>query len=216
MAPFKLHGIVGSTNANRVVAVLNELDLDYELVTVDLLTGAHKNPDYLAFNPFGQLPAFEDGDIKLFESRAIARYLAANYRGSGPDLLKSGNKAESAAVEVWLEVESQDFNPPASLLVFELLIKYLLFKKGPDEAVVQAQEEKLGKVLDIYEKRLSESKYLAGDEFTLADLNHAPYLYALSKTTHAGLVTSRPHVSAWWDEISGRPAWKKIVATSPY
>ncbi|KAK8950121.1 Glutathione S-transferase 3 [Platanthera guangdongensis] len=158
MPPFKLHGMVGSTNTNRVVAVLNELDLDYELVTVDLTIGAHKNPDYLAFNPFGQLPAFEDGDIKLFESRAIARYLAANYRGSGPDLLRSGNKSESAAVEVWLDVESQDFNPPASVLVFEVFIKHLVYKKGPDEAVVQLQEAKLGKVLDVYEKRLSEKK----------------------------------------------------------
>ncbi|KAG0497450.1 hypothetical protein HPP92_001894 [Vanilla planifolia] len=216
MAPLKLYGLVGSTNTARVTAVLNELDIEYEFVTVQLSTGAQKNPEFLAINPFGLLPALEDGDIKLFESRAIAKYLAIHYKGAGPDLLRSGNKAESAAVEVWLEVESQEFNPPISSLVFEVLVKKLLLGAVPDGDVVAAQEAKLGKVLDIYEKRLSESKYLAGDNFTLADLNHLPYLYALLKTSYAELVTSRPHLNAWWDDISARPAWKKTIAGFPY
>lgn len=216
MTSLKLHGMVGSTNTLRVAAVLHELGLDYEFVSVPLTTGAHKKPDYLALNPFGQLPALEDGDLKIFESRAIARYLAKHYAGSGPDLLRSGIKAESAKVEVWLEVESQEFNPPVSLIVFNVLIKRLLTGGGPDEDVVKAQVAKLSHVLDIYEKQLAESKYLAGDEFTLADLNHLPYLYALSKTGHAGLLTSRPHVRAWWEDISARPAWKKSIVGVPY
>ncbi|KAL0918580.1 hypothetical protein M5K25_010596 [Dendrobium thyrsiflorum] len=216
MAPLKLYGMVGSTNTLRVSAVLNELGLDYEFVSVPLTTGAHKKPEYLAINPFGHLPSLEDGDLKLFESRAITKYLANHYKGSGPDLLRSGIKAESAKVEVWLEVESQEFNPPASSIVFNVLIKRLLTGGSPDEDVVKAQEVKLSHVLDIYEKQLAETKYLAGDEFTLADLNHLPYLYALSKTAHAGLLTSRPHVSAWWEDISARPSWKKAIAGNPY
>ncbi|XP_020585824.1 glutathione S-transferase 3-like [Phalaenopsis equestris] len=216
MASLKLHGMIGSTNTVRVTAVLNELDVDYEFISVPLTTGAHKKPEYLAINPFGALPALEDGDLKLFESRAIAKYLANHYKGSGPDLLRSGNKAESAMVEVWLEVESQVFNPPVSLIVFNVLIKKLLFGGSADEDVVKEQVAKLSNVLDVYEKRLSLSKYLAGDEFTLADLNHLPYLYALSKTGYAGLLSSRPHVNAWWEDISARPAWKKAIAGFPY
>lgn len=216
MAPLKLHGMVGSTNTLRVTAVLNELGLDFEFVTVLLTTGGHKKPEFLDLNPFGQLPAFEDGDLKLFESRAIARYLANHHKGSGPDLLRSGSKEESANVEVWLEVESQKFNPPVSSLVFEELIKPLLLGGSADADVVKAQEPKLAHVLDIYEKRLAESKYLAGDEFTLADLNHLPYLYGLSKTAHSELVKSRPNVSAWWEALSSRPAWKKTIAGNPY
>lgn len=119
-------------------------------------------------------------------------------------------------MEVWLEVESQEFNPPVSSLVFNVLIKRLLTGGNPDEDVVKAEEAKLSHVLDIYEKRLTESKYLAGDAITLADLNHLPYLYALSKTAHAGLLTSRPHVSAWWEDISARRAWKKAIIGVPY
>ncbi|PKU63717.1 glutathione S-transferase 3 [Dendrobium catenatum] len=216
MAPLKLYGMVGSTNTLRVAVALNELGLDYEFVSVPLTTGAHKKPEYLAINPFGHLPSLEDGDLKLFESRAINKYLANHYKGSGPDLLRSGVKAESAKVEVWLEIESQEFNPPASSIVYNVLIKRLLSGGSPDEDVVKAQEVKLSHVLDIYEKQLAETKYLAGDEFTLADLNHLPYLYGLSKTANAGLLTSRPHVSAWWESISARPSWKKAIAGNPY
>ncbi|PKA57664.1 Glutathione S-transferase 3 [Apostasia shenzhenica] len=177
MAPLKLYGAAASTNTARAVAVLNELGLDYDFITVDLSGGANKKPDFLTLNPFGLVPAFEDGDIKLFESRAIAKYLAAHY---GPGLLKSASKAESAAVEVWLEVESQEFNPPASAIVSEGLLKPLLYGGSPDLVVVRAQEAKLG------------------------------------QTPQERLITSRPHVKSWWEQISARPGWKKAAAAIPF
>ncbi|KAG1371238.1 glutathione S-transferase 3 [Cocos nucifera] len=204
-----------STNTVRVVATLNEKGLDYELVPVDLRTGAHKQPSFLALNPFGQIPVLDDGDIVLFESRAISRYIASEYKETGPDLLRSGGgSAETAALEVWLEVESQQFGPPIADLVFELSIKPLL-GGTTDPAVVEKQAEKLGKVLDVYEERLSKNKYLAGDHYTLADLHHMPYTFYLMATPQAKLVTSRPSVLAWWHDISARPAWKKTAASIP-
>ena len=105
------------------------------------------------------------GSIGRPESRAISRYIASRYKETGPDLLRSGGgPAETAALEVWLEVESQQFGPPIADLVFELLIKPLL-GGTTDPAVVEKQAEKLGKVLDLYEDRLSKNKYLAGGEF---------------------------------------------------
>lgn len=77
----KVHGVPISTNVRRVLATLEELHVPYELVTVDLMKGAHKNPEYVEkYHPFGQVPALEDSDgTILFESRAIARYLAVKY-----------------------------------------------------------------------------------------------------------------------------------------
>ncbi|PHT32582.1 Glutathione S-transferase [Capsicum baccatum] len=73
-------------------------------------------------------------------------------------------------------------------------------------------EEKLKKVLDVYEKRLGESQYLAGDEFTLADLSHFPNTqYLVNGTDRAELFTSRENVGRWWGEISSRESWKKDV-----
>jgi len=212
MAPLKLYGMPLSPNVVRVATVLNEKGLDFEIVPVDLTTGAHKQPDFLTLNPFGQIPALVDGDEVLFESRAINRYIASKYASEGTDLLPA--TASAAKLEVWLEVESHHFYPNASPLVFQLLVRPLL-GGAPDAAVVEKHAEQLAKVLDVYEAHLARNKYLAGDEFTLADANHASYLLYLSKTPKAGLVAARPHVKAWWEAIVARPAFQKTVAAIP-
>ena len=81
-----------------------------------------------------------------------------------------------------------------------------------DEKAVKESEEKLGKVLDIYEQRLSKSKYLAGDFYSLADLTHLPFTYSLVNYIGKGyMVKVRKHVNAWWEDISNRPSWKRAL-----
>ncbi|KAJ1425105.1 Thioredoxin-like superfamily [Sesbania bispinosa] len=86
-------------------------------------------------------------------------------------------------------------------------------KLKQDEGVIKQNQEKLAKVLDVYDKRLAENRFLAGDEFSLADLSHLPnthYLVSADSDT-AALFTSRNNVSRWWTEISTRESWKKVV-----
>ncbi|KAG9443755.1 hypothetical protein H6P81_015095 [Aristolochia fimbriata] len=208
----KVHGSPVSTCTARVLACAYEKEVDVELVSVNLQGGQHKSPEYLASkNPFGQIPAFEDGDLTLFESRAISRYVAKKYKSQGTDLLREADPKEAAAVEVWMEVESQNYNPPITALVSELIFKPV-FGLPTDEEAVKSQSEKLGKVLDVYEARLSKSKYLAGDFITLADLFHVGYTYYLMKTPKKELLNSRPHVKAWWEDLLSRPAVQKAVS----
>lgn len=85
-------------------------------------------------------------------------------------------------------------------------------KLKQDESLIKQNEAKLVKVLDVYENKLGSSRYLAGDDFTLADLSHLPNTqFLVEKTDRAELFTSRKNVSRWWDEISSRPSWKKVV-----
>eukprot|EP00262_Sarcandra_glabra_P018551 TRINITY_DN66_c0_g2_i2.p1 TRINITY_DN66_c0_g2~~TRINITY_DN66_c0_g2_i2.p1 ORF type:complete len:218 (-),score=10.51 TRINITY_DN66_c0_g2_i2:367-1020(-) len=206
----KLYGIPMSTCAARVMFCLYEKDAEFELVPVNLAGGEHKQPSYLAKNPFGQIPALDDGDLTLFESRAISKYIAYKYKDQGTDLLRKHDIAEAASVTVWMEVESQTFNAPISAIVYQtLFIQH--FGGTPNEEIIKTNIEKLGKVLDVYEERLSKCKYLAGDFFSLADLHHIPYLYYLMKTPNAELINSRPHVKKWWEDISSRPAVKKVL-----
>nr|CAD29478.1 glutathione transferase F5 [Triticum aestivum] len=208
MAPIKLYGMMLSANVTRVTTLLNELGLEFDFVDVDLRTGAHKHPDFLKLNPFGQIPALQDGDEVVFESRAINRYIATKY---GASLLPT----PSAKLEAWLEVESHHFYPPARTLVYELVIKPML-GAPTDAAEVDKNAADLAKLLDVYEAHLAAgNKYLAGDAFPLADANHMSYLFMLTKSPKADLVASRPHVKAWWEEISARPAWAKTVASIP-
>lgn len=78
--------------------------------------------------------------------------------------------------------------------------------------MIAQNQEKLEKVLDIYEKRLGESRFLAGEEFSLADLSHLPNIqYLVTATDKGKLFTGRENVNRWWQEISGRETWKKVV-----
>uniref|UniRef100_A0A0E0FYE7 glutathione transferase n=1 Tax=Oryza nivara TaxID=4536 RepID=A0A0E0FYE7_ORYNI len=209
----RVYGMALSANVVRVETVLNEKGLDFDLVPVDLRTAAHKQPHFLALNPFGQIPVLQDGDEVLYESRAINRYIATKYKAEGADLLPA--EASPAKLEVWLEVESHHFYPAISGLVFQLLIKPLL-GGATDTAAVDEHAAALAQVLDVYDAHLAGSRYLAGNRFSLADANHMSYLLFLSKTPMAELVASRPHVKAWWDDISSRPAWKKTAAAIPF
>ncbi|XP_010269470.1 PREDICTED: glutathione S-transferase F13-like [Nelumbo nucifera] len=206
----KLYGLPMSSYTTRVMTCLHEKAVDFEFVPVNLFTCEHKEPPFLAKNPFGLIPVLEDGDLTLFESRAINSYVAHKYKDSGTDLLRLSDIKEAAAVGVWMEVESQQFNPAITPIIYEFFVAPIS-GKTPDQAIIDASAEKLGKVLDIYEARLSSTKYLAGDSYTLADLHHLPYTFYLMKTPWASLIESRPHVKAWWEDISSRPAFKKVA-----
>ncbi|XP_020240115.1 glutathione S-transferase F9 [Cajanus cajan] len=206
--------VYGSDYANpkRVIMCLIEKEIEFETVFVDGFKGENKKPEYLKLQPFGLLPAIQDGDYTLYESRAICRYYAEKYKNQGTDLLGKTIE-ERGLVEQWLEVEAHNYHPPLYNLVMNIVISPLLGLPS-DPKVIKESEEKLGKVLDIYEERLSKTKYLAGDFFSLADLSHLPFTHYLSQMKKEYLIRERVHVSAWLDDISNRPSWKKVLELS--
>ncbi|MQL97086.1 hypothetical protein Taro_029769 [Colocasia esculenta] len=228
MAAIKVHGLAFSTAAMRVLAVLHEKDLEFELVPVNMATGEHKKEPFLSLNmlsskqhinallpvylqPFGQIPAFEDGDLKMFESRAITQYLAHTYKDRGTELLFAEPK-KMAEMSVWQEVEAQKYDPVAAKLCFQLFYKRMLGMGEPDEALAEELQVSLGKVLDVYEARLAGSKYMSGDHFGLADLHHLPTVNCLMGTPAKAVFEARPNVSRWVADILARPAWAKVLA----
>ncbi|KAK9282078.1 hypothetical protein L1049_004990 [Liquidambar formosana] len=206
----KLYGLPRSTATCCVLTCLHEKEVEFEFVPVNLSAGEHKQPSFTTKNPFGQIPVLEDGDVALFESRAITAYVAEKFEGTGYDLLRHGNLNEAALVKVWIEVESQQFNPPISQIIHQFFLAPL-YGKSTDQAVIDANVEKLGKVLDVYEAKLSCTKYLAGDFYSLADLHHLPHTHYFMKTPWASIINGRPHVKAWWEDISSRPSFKKVA-----
>ncbi|XP_062004969.1 glutathione S-transferase F11-like [Rosa rugosa] len=211
----KVYGPVRAACPQRVMICLLEKGVEFEVVHVDLQAGEQKQPHILARQPFGQVPAIEDGNFMLFESRAIVRYYAAKYADRGPNLLGT-TLEEKALVDQWLEVESHNFNDLVYAVVLQLVVLPSMGETS-DLALVRACEEKLKKVFDVYEERLSKSTYLAGSSFTLADLSHLPAIRFLMDEVKMGhLVTERKNVNAWWEKISNRPAWKKLMKLAQY
>jgi glutathione S-transferase len=207
----KVIGLAGSTCTSFVLATLFEKNVDdFVLQPVDYAGGDLQKPPHLKLQPFGKIPVLQDGDFTLFESRAIARYIAEKYEG-GTELLGKTLK-EKARVNQWCDVEAHNYNPVVSSIIFQVVYAPL---KGmsTDEKVVEEQMAKLEKVLDVYEAHLANNKYLAGDFFSLADLQHVPYTHFLINYAKKGQgLSRRKHVKAWWDNISSRSSWNKVLA----
>ncbi|KAG8373537.1 hypothetical protein BUALT_Bualt11G0034900 [Buddleja alternifolia] len=207
----KVYGQVNAACPQRVLTCLIELGIQFELIPINLQSGEQKKPDFLLRQPFGQVPAIEDGDFRLFESRAIIRYYAAKSASDGRTNLLGNTLEEKALVDQWLEVEGHNYNPLVYTMVIQLLVLPQM-GQGSHMELVRDCEGKLEKVLDVYEERLSKSKYLAGDKFTLADLSHLSNTrFLMNEGGKQHLIKERKNVYSWWTDISSRPSWKKVM-----
>ncbi|XP_066364002.1 glutathione S-transferase 4-like isoform X1 [Miscanthus floridulus] len=207
----KVYGWAISPFVSRALLALEEAGVDYQLLPMSRQAGDHHRPEHLARNPFGKVPVLEDGDLTLFESRAIARHVLRKHK---PELLGTGSPEQAAMVDIWLEVEAHQLSPLVLAIVLECIVAPF-YGRQRNQAIVDENVEKLKKVLEVYEARLSQSKYLAGDFFSLADLSHFTMMHYLMATEYATLVEVLPHVSAWWEGLATRPAAKKVAEFMP-
>ncbi|CAD6272924.1 unnamed protein product [Miscanthus lutarioriparius] len=207
----KVYGWAISPFVSRALLALEEAGVDYELVPMSRQAGDHHRPEHLARNPFGKVPVLEDGDLTLFESRAIARHVLRKHK---PELLGTSSLEQAAMVDIWLEVEAHQLSPAAIAIVVECIFASFLGRER-NQATVDENVEKLKKVLEVYEARLNQSRYLAGDFLSLADLNHFTIMHYFMATEYATLVEALPHVNAWWEGLAARPAAKKVAEFMP-
>lgn len=103
----KVYGAAPSTCTKRVLATLEEKKVPYELITIDLANGAHKSEDYLQKQPFGKIPYIDDNGLILYESRAIAKYIATKHASQGTRLVPATGDLEAYAL---FEQVSIDFS----------------------------------------------------------------------------------------------------------
>lgn len=120
----KLYGNPLSTCTRRVAAVFKEKNVPYELIVIDFAKGEHKSPAFVAKQPFGQVPYIDDDGFILYESRAIARYIAAKYSDQGTQLLPPASDLKAVALfEQAVSVEGANFDPFASGIAAEKIFK---------------------------------------------------------------------------------------------
>lgn len=212
MVKLVVYGNKIATCTQRVLILLEELNLKYELRELDLMKGHQKDPRYLTLQPFGKVPAVVYGDYKLFESRSILRYIAKN-NTDDTDLTLNGNPY----VDMWLEVESQNFNPPISKYIYEKVFKkWKDPEAASDEAVLSQALDELSAVFEVYEKRLLESKYIGGNAFSIADISHIPYLHMFVNIGEENkkFVKKYPHVYKWYKRMLMKDSVKEVLTIS--
>ncbi|KAG8702853.1 hypothetical protein FRC11_011159 [Ceratobasidium sp. 423] len=160
--------------------------------------------------PFGSIPVLIDEDrTRIYESRAIARYLVVKYGKDSallplPSDLKAYGLFEQAA-----SIEYSSFDPAASGVYLENLHARLQGRE-PDTTLVEKNRQTLLAKFEGYERILSKQKYLGGDVFTLADLFHVPYGKATEPYV-PGIFDSQPNMKRWWADITARESWKAVA-----
>ena len=205
MVQVDVYGHPQSTCTQRILILLEELNLKYDLKTIDLSKNEHKKQEFLELQPFGKIPVVKYGSRTLFESRSILRYIAKN-NIEIEDLL--GN----IDTDIWLEVESQNYNPLVSTIIYEKLFKKLSDPDAkPDETIIENALKQLEKVLDIYEQRLKTNPYISGESFTIADIAHIPYTNYMLRFGYKELYKSRPNVYKWLKRIMKRDSVRYVL-----
>ncbi len=191
--PIKLYRNPISGHCHKVELMLAFLDIPYKTVDLDMANGAHKAPDYLKINPFGQVPAIDDNGVTLADSNAIITYLNQQYN-DGYEWYPSAPLA-AAEVQRWLSVAAGEiaYGPCAARLVkvFGANLDYELAK------------QKTVALFAIIEATLTDKDFLAGKAITLADV--AAYSY-ISHAPEGGVsLMPYPAIQAWLNRIEAHP-----------
>lgn len=200
MNPIKLYHFPLSGHAHRVQLMLSLLELPVEVNFVDLAKGAHKQADFLAINPFGQVPVIDDNGVVLADSNAILVYLANKY-GEGRWL--PTDPVGAARVQRWLSVEAGPLHagPATARLI-------TVFGASHNAEDVIARSHNLLKVID---QELSNSAYLVGDTPTIADI--AGYSYIAHAPEGNVSLQDYAHVRAWLAQIEALPGFVGMPRT---
>jgi glutathione S-transferase len=197
--PIKLHRLHLSGHCHRVELFMSLLGLPYELVDVDLAGGEHKQPAFLAKNPFGQVPVIEDGEVTLADSNAILVYLEGRYAQPGQWLPR--DPLAAALVQRWLSVAAGPlaYGPAAARVI-------QLFKRPDDPSAALARAQQLFAVM---EQELASRRFLVGDMPTLADL--ANYSYVARAPEGNVSLQPYPAIRAWLERIEALPGFVPLV-----
>ncbi|NRB36939.1 MAG: glutathione S-transferase [Pseudomonadales bacterium] len=191
-----------SGHSHRVEVFLSLLGLEANFIDVDLAAGAHKQPDFLQKNAFGQVPVLEDNDITLADSNAILVYLATQYDASHQWLPEAA--VAKAEVQRFLSLAAGKIatGPAAARLVN-------VFGAGLDH---QAAIDTAHAVFAVLEAHLQGRDWLVGEQASLADV--ANYSYIAHAPEGDVALDSYPNIRAWLSRFEALPGFVPMQKTA--
>ena len=195
-----------SPNVQKVYIMLEECGLSYTEKFVDVWKGEQYNPAFLAINPNAKIPAIVDHDgpggkpYPVFESGAILLYLADKTGRFLPT-----DTAKKYEVLQWLMIQLTGVGP-----MFGQWTHFKMFApKGGDGYAVARYTSELKRLYEVLEKRLGSSKFLGGDEYSIADI--ATFPWTRNHDAQGVKWDDNPNLARWFNTIAERPAVKKAI-----
>ncbi len=189
-------------NSMKVVVLLKELGLEFDAIPVDIFKGEQHTLDFRTINPNGKLPAFVDGQVTIFDSHAILLYLAEKHRQFLPTSLP-----EKAVVLSWLQLVATGLSPFSGQAIH--------FLHYAPESIPYAKNRYVKEVerhYEVLDKRLGSYPYLAGSEYTIADMALWGWAASAGYIFGQANLAAYPHVSRFMAEMSARPAVQSALA----
>ncbi|WP_343550885.1 glutathione S-transferase family protein [Pantoea sp.] len=197
----KLYHFPLSGHAHRARLFLSLLNVPHEIVDVDLKAGEHLTPEFLAMNPFGQVPVLEDDGVFIADSNAILVYLA---KKTGRSEWLPEDALGAAQVQRWLSVAAGDlaFGPAAARLITVFGRPF-----NPEEVITRAHL-----VLTRIENHLKDREWLVGDRPTIADI--AQYSYIIGAPEGNVNLSGYPAVNGLLRRIEALPGFVAFPQTA--
>jgi len=189
------------SSASPIVWILAELGIPHEAVEFDLEKDAHKQPDFLAINPMGQVPALVDDGQAMFEGAAIAIHLGEKY-GSTRGLWPEVGSPEHMVALTWTSWVAVSFGG------WLRIVGTAGGEWNPEwknEGLAEAAKGRLTQCVAALEQHLADREYLTGGSFTLADAYAASTFWWAKHIGHVDVV-AHPRVGAWLERCLARPA----------
>jgi glutathione S-transferase len=193
----------GEGRGFRVVWLLEEMGLPYTLRPVDMLAGVENDPEFLAINPAGFIPAIVDGDVTMVESIAIMEYLMARY-GPTP-LAPAPHDAAFPGYQQFLHLGEAGL--AASIFFVVGALNFAPESERENHTAAQALDVFQSR-LGLVTRQLARSPYMAGEAFTAADIS---VTYALELAKRAGGVTLGATERAYVARTSARDAYQRAM-----
>jgi glutathione S-transferase len=193
---FTLHGFWLSGPSYKAALTMSLCGIKFAYKSIDLQKGAHKTPEYLAINRYGQVPALKHGELVLVQSNAILDYiteLSSKFRGH--------DKPSTWHAREWLSWEADRLAPGVYRSRF-----YARFMPNADAALVKHFKDAAEAGLKVLEEHLAKGPWLVGKDTTTADIAcWCPVAFM----SEAGLdIATYPHIKAWTERLAKLPGFK--------
>lgn len=197
----RLHFHPFSTYARRVHIAMIEKGIAFEPVLVDMAAKKHKEASYLAFNPYGRVPALEEDGFVVYESSAILNYLEATH--PQPALVPADAKGR-ALVDMHMKLCDIQMARQTGIIIFPM--RFLPKERWDEKAMAQARAE-IEKHLAIVNAQLGDAEWMVGNRYSLVEVAYTPFVQFLPLME----ITPPPTVAAWVERMLARPSAQQTV-----